>query len=282
MRRAYWTLIVLGMMIAVIGAGCAGAQATASVAPTPLPAGGGNATQQAMGTVTASAKVEPVKTSSMAFVTGGLVKQVNAKEGEQVKAGQTLVVLETPSLSFAVVSAQAELKSAQANAALQHQAIKKWNPDKLKFNYTSGPPELRQIADARVVQAQAALDLAQANLAEGTLVAPYDGTVVSVNVVPGEMVLPQNPVLVIADLSHLQVTTTDLSEREIANVQVGQMATTQLKAFSQDLTGKVVRIDPMSRQYNGDTVFKVTIELDHPPMGLMWGMSGDVTIQVNR
>jgi RND family efflux transporter MFP subunit len=278
MRRVYWVLIVLGIMVAIIGQGCAGAQAAKPLTPTALPGGAATPAQQP-GTVSASVKVEPVHTSSMAFVTGGLVKQVNVKEGEQVKAGQALVVLDTPELSYAVVSAQAELKSAQANAALQHMAIKKWNPDKLKFMYTSGPPELRQIADARVVQAQAALDLTQANLAEGTLAAPYDGTVVSVSAVPGEMVLPQKPVLVIAELSHLQVTTTDLSEREIAQVQVGQAATTRLKAFGQDLSGKVVRIDPMSTQYNGDTVFKVTIELDHPPMGLMWGMTGDVSIQ---
>ncbi len=213
----------------------------------------------------------------MAFVIGAPVKEVDVKAGDQVKAGQTLVVLDTPELSYAVVSAQAELKAAQANAALQHMAHKEWNGS--KFVYLSGPPELRQIADVKVVQAQAALDMAQANLAQGTLVAPFDGTVVSVSIVPGEMAVPQQPVLVIADLSHLQVATTDLSEREIARVQVGQAASVQLKAFAQDLTGKVVAIDPLSQQSSGDTVFKVTVALDHEPMGLMWGMSGDVNIE---
>ena len=275
MRRADRSLIAIGMMIAMIAGGCASAQPSASAPTQQAPAAN---TAQPAGTVTASVQVEPVHTSTMAFVVPGPVKEVDVKAGDQVKAGQTLVVLDTPELSYAEVSAQAELKSAQANAALQHMANKDWNPAKGKFMYTSGPPELRAIADARVVQAQAALDAAQANLAQATLTAPYDGTVVSINVVPGETVLPQQPVLVIADLSHLQVTTKDLSEREIANVKLGQGATMQLKAFSQDLTGKVVGISPLSAQYNGDTVFKVTIELDHPPMGLMWGMSGDVSI----
>ena len=275
MRRAYWVLMAIGTMIAIATAGCAGAAPAAPAATQPAPSA---ATAQPAGTVSASAEVEPVHTSNMAFVVAAPVKEVDVKEGQQVKAGQALVVLDTPELTYAVASAQAELQSAQANAVLQHTARKQWNGS--RFVYLSGPPELRQIADTRVVQAQAALELAQANLAQGTLSAPFDGTVVSINVVPGEMAVPQQPVLVIADLSHLQIATTDLSEREIANVQVGQTATTRLKAFDTDLTGKVIAIAPRSTQSNGDTVFKVTIELDHPPMGLMWGMTGDVNIVV--
>ena len=275
MRRAYWVLMAIGTMIAIATAGCAGAAPAAPAATQPAPSA---ATAQPAGTVSASAEVEPVHTSNMAFVVAAPVKEVDVKEGQQVKAGQALVVLDTPELTYAVASAQAELRSAQANAVLQHTARKQWNGS--RFVYLSGPPELRQIADTRVVQAQAALELAQANLAQGTLSAPFDGTVVSINVVPGEMAVPQQPVLVIADLSHLQIATTDLSEREIANVQVGQTATTRLKAFDTDLTGKVIAIAPRSTQSNGDTVFKVTIELDHPPMGLMWGMTGDVNIVV--
>src|SRR5512142_3044014 len=180
MRRAYWVLSVIGIIIAVIGAGCAGAQASA---PTAVPQAQAAGTTQSAGTVSASVDVEPVQTSNMAFVIPGTVSEVSVKAGDQVKAGQALVVLDRPDLTYAAVSAEAELKSAQANAALQHMANKDWNPKKGKFIYTSGPPELRAMADARVVKAQAALDAAQANLAQGTLVAPYDGTVVSINVV---------------------------------------------------------------------------------------------------
>lgn len=276
MRRGFWSLIALGLAIALAAGGCTAAAPTAQAtvaAPTAT-------TAQATGTVSASVKVEPMQTSHIAFVIPAPVKEVDVKAGDQVKAGQKLVVLDTPELDYAVVAAQAELKSAQANAALQHMATKKWNPVKSRFMYTSGPPELRQIADTRVTQAQAALEAAQANQAQGALVAPFDGTVVTINTVPGEMAVPQQPVLVIADLNHLQVTTTDLSEREIGKVRIGQTATIQLKAFSDGLTGKVVAIDPQATQSNGDTVFKVTIALDHEPMGLLWGMTGDVNIEV--
>jgi RND family efflux transporter MFP subunit len=216
----------------------------------------------------------------MAFLIGAPVKHVNVKAGDRVNVGQPLILLDTPDLEYAVVGAEAELKSAAANAALQRTARKKWNGR--KFAWTSTPPEWRQQADARVTQAQAALELAKASLAQGTLVAPFDGTVVSVDVVPGEMVASQQTVLVIGDLDHLRLVTTDLSEREIAAVKVGLPAMARLKAFSEELPGKVVAVAPLAQISNGDTVFEVTIELDKQPEGLLWGMTGDVDIHANR
>ncbi len=278
MTRIYSSLLAVSMVLSIAAAGCSSIAPTAATATqiaTP-------AAKAETGVVTASGSVEPVQTSNMAFLLAAPVKEIDVKAGDQVKAGQTLVVLDTPTLQYAVTGAEAELKSAQANATLQHMATKKWNPDKMKFVYTSGPPELRQIADARVVQAHAALEVAQANLALGTLVAPFDGTVVSIDIVPGEMVAPSKAVLTIGDLSNLRVETTDLSEREIAQVKIGQSATVRLKAFSQDLTGKVIAIAPLSTLHNGDNVYKVTIQLGQAPQGLMWGMTGDVSIAVGK
>ncbi len=278
MRRAYWRIIAAGIIGAIMSAGCSSiAPTAASATPSATPAANAET-----GVVTASGSVEPVQTSNMAFLLAAPVKEIDVKAGDQVKAGQTLIVLDTPALQYAVAGAEAELKSAQANATLQHTANKDWNPDKMKFVYTSGPPELRQIADARVVQAQAALEVAQANLALGTLVAPFDGTVVSIDIVAGEMAVPGKAVLTIGDLSDLRVETTDLSEREISQVKIGQSATVRLKAFSQDLAGKVIAIAPLSTLHNGDNVYKVTIQLDQAPQGLMWGMTGDVSIAVGK
>jgi multidrug resistance efflux pump len=128
------------------------------------------------------------------------------------------------------------------------------------------------------LQAQSALDSAQAALAQATLVAPYDGTIVSINVVPGELVRSGQVVAVIGDLTHMQVETTDLSERAIAAVRIGQAASIRLKAFTQDLSGKVIMIAPLGVESKGDIVYKVTIDLDKQPDGLMWGMTGDVDI----
>ena len=258
------------LILAFVLTGCASQTPSASAATaTPTSA-------SAPGIVTASATVVPAEKSEMAFIISAPVKEVDIAEGDPVKAGQTLIVLDTRDLAFAVTGAQASLRSAQDYAFLQNYFRKTL----IGSNWvsTNGAPELRQVAASKVQQAQAALDSAQAALAQGTLLAPYAGTVVSINVTPGELVQPGQVVAVIGDLTHLQVETKDLSEREIANVQVGQTASVRLKAFNQDLTGRVIKIAEMSSTYNGDNVYKVTIQPDTQPAGLLWGMSGDVDI----
>ena len=257
------------LILAILLSGCAGTAASGS-APTPT------AAATSPGIVTASANVVPVEKSDMAFIIKGPVKEVDVKEGDKVKAGQKLVVLDTPELAYAVTGAQQALRSAKDYAFLQHYFRKTL----IGSNWvsTNGAPELRQVADAKVQSAQAALDNAQAALNQGTLVAPYDGTIISLNVTPGEIVQSGQVAAVIGDLTHLQIETKDLSEREIAKVQVGQTASIRLKSLAEALSGKVIKIAQMSSIYNGDTVFKVTIHLDSQPAGLLWGMSGDVDI----
>ncbi len=231
---------------------------------------------QTAGIVTASAVVVPAQSSEMGFLLSGPVKEVDVKEGDSVEAGQTLIVLGTPELNYSVAAAEAALKSAQADAELQKFAHKVWNGN--KFIYLSGPRELRQIADDKVQQAQAALEIAQATLAQGTLIAPYDGTVVKIDVVPGELVRPTQAAITIGTLDQMQIETTDLSERDITKVAIGQPALISVKALNQDFKGKVIGISPMAETVGGDVVYKVTLELDEQPAGLLWGMTAEVQI----
>jgi HlyD family secretion protein len=215
----------------------------------------------------------------MSFLIAGRVKEVLVKAGDEVKAGEVMIVLEAPDLEYAAVSAQAEADSAEINQFLQRSTrdYRVWNGH--KWIWTGGLPELRLAADARLQKALGSLDVANAELAQTRLVAPFDGTVVSIDVVPGEMVEPNESVLVFADLQHLQVVTTDLSERDIARIRVGERARVQLKAFAEALQGTVRVIDIMAaKSDDGDTIFKVTIDLDRQPDGLLWGMSGEVFI----
>jgi len=266
MKKFFWSPLVASTALVIVLAGCASPATTPAAAPS---ATGDLSTAAAPvdGTVAASAIVTPARTAQMGFLVSGTVKEVAVKVGDKVQTGQTLMVLDAPELDFGVAGAEAGVRSAQAEAQY-------WI-----YPRKGEPPERRLVANAQLQQAQAALDDAEAVRAQGTLVAPFDGTVVQIAAPVGELVQPGQIVVVIGDLDHLQLETTDLSERGIANVQVGQDATVRLKAFDQALTGKVIRIAPMGAKSGGDVVFKVTIELDAPPEGLMWGMSGDVEIR---
>ncbi len=84
--------------------------------------------------------------------------------------------------------------------------------------------------------------------------------------------------MTLADLTHLQVETTDLSERDIARVVAGQPATVRSEALGADMPGRVVRIAPQAIVVGGDVIYPVLIDLEAPPPGLRWGMSVNVEI----
>jgi multidrug resistance efflux pump len=77
----------------------------------------------------------------------------------------------------------------------------------------------------------------------------------------------------------MQIKTTDLSEKDVPAVQIGQTVNIYVEALDVTITGKVVQISPISETVGGDVVFPVTIELDEQPANLLWGMSAEVEIQ---
>jgi HlyD family secretion protein len=84
----------------------------------------------------------------------------------------------------------------------------------------------------------------------------------------------------IADLEDLLIETTDLSELDVAAVRIGQPVTVFVEALEAEYPGRVTAISPVADTIGGDVVFKVTVGLNQPPAGLLWGMSADVDISI--
>ncbi len=232
---------------------------------------------QEAGTVIASAVVVPAQISRLGFLTSALVKEVRVEEGDEVIAGQTLIVLNTPDVEYNVVAAQEALRSAQAYAELQRYKRVRDIRNGKKF-WDVVPPEVRQRADAQAASAQARMEIAQATFAESTLVAPYDTTVASVNIVPGEYVQQNQIVVTLATLNTLQLETTDLSERDITKIRIGAPVTIFIESLNESVPGTVTAISPIADTVGGDVVFKVTITFNDQPKQLLWGMTAEVTI----
>ena len=233
--------------------------------------------------VIASAKVLPVQESQLGFTTSALVKEVSVSEGQQVQAGQPLVILDTSDLEFQVIAAQQDYAAKSLNAELQRaEKVLYVNPDTGKKRWYSLPREVYLKALSQADQAKAVWDSAVANLAQSTLLAPFDGTVVDIQVIPGETVQSGQTVLTLVDLQHLQIETTDLSERDITRVKIGQSVDVYIEALGVTVSGNVIRISPISETVGGDVVYPVTIELSEQTDGLLWGMTTEVQIKTNE
>lgn len=193
---------------------------------------------------------------------------------------------------LAAADAQVTLARAQLDAAQRRWAEVKDGPSAVAFSLAEAQVASSQaqwdlanaqsvendltLAQAQLDAARARLSLAQAQLARRAIVAPFSGVVAAVQLGAGEWATMGQPVLVVADLSHLRVETTDLSEQDVPEVAVGQPVTVFFKALNQEVSGHVLTISPLADTLGGDIVYKTTIELEALPTGLRAGMKAEV------
>jgi multidrug resistance efflux pump len=141
------------------------------------------------------------------------------------------------------------------------------------------PEEASGIQLAMLQQARDAVTSAQKRLDNTRLLAPISGTAISVAVVVGEYAAPAVPVILLSDVDNLHVETTDLSERDVPKVAVGQVVNVFVEALNANISGHVKSISALSSTLGGDVVYKTTIDLDEIPAGLRAGMSVEVQFE---
>ena len=146
---------------------------------------------------------------------------------------------------------------------------------------TQGPdPDEVAVAEARLENAQASFDAAQALFDDLEVLAPFAGTVSEMHTSVSEWIAPGQPSLLMADLEHLRVETTDLSEVDIAQVAIGDSVTVTFDALPDvQVSGQVTRIAPKADEGSGVN-YKVIVELDEIPAQLRWGMTAFVDIDI--
>lgn len=101
--------------------------------------------------------------------------------------------------------------------------------------------------EAQVASARGDLALARVNLEKMKVRAPIDGTVLQININPGELAAPSapQPLLLIANLSTLSVRA-ELDERDVGGIKVGQSASVRADAFpGREFEATVASIAPL-------------------------------------
>jgi multidrug efflux pump subunit AcrA (membrane-fusion protein) len=185
-----------------------------------------------------------------------------------------------PSGEFEISQAEATDRIAQARL---EQAQKDYEA------LLDGPdPKDVDLAEAQIERGQSRITAAENNIATTQvnvlaaqtaidaldLVAPMDGTVVTLDLIPGDQVVAGEPVAVLADFSSWRVETFDLTERDVPEVFVGQDVAVTLDALpSLELTGTVEHISDLYTEKGGDVTYTVRILLDEVDENLRWGMT---------
>lgn len=199
----------------------------------------------------------------------GFVQQVHARPGDSVRAGQVLVELADQDL-------QLERQRWQSQLA-QHQDA--W----ATANARADRAQLVQ-NQSRADEAQAQLDLVEARLQRGRLVAPFDGLVVQGDLSQqlGAPVRQGDALMTLAPSDRFRVIV-EVDERDIAQIRLGQTGTVVLTALPwQALALQVTRISPVARAVEGRNVFEVEAALQEHPADLRPGLQGHARIDAGQ
>ena len=194
--------------------------------------------------------------------------------------------------------AQEQLQVARANWALASAGVNNDTAVSAQSSIASAQLSLDQAlrgplaeeitaAELRVQQAQISLEQSQLSLTQAEdalsqtqLVALGSGTVLSVDMTVGSLVSAGSPMITLQNMATLEFHTTNLSERDLAEVVAGQTAVITLKTYPNDLIdGTVLRIGLQAEGTVGDSaVFPVMIGLETAVLDVRPGMTGRVEI----
>jgi HlyD family secretion protein len=180
----------------------------------------------------------------------GLVTKVHVKVWDSIQEGQPLFTLDNREL-------QAQLIVNEANATVAGATLRRLQDQlaRLKGVNDSRAVSAEEVRTKEhdVAVAQAQVESARAQVAQNrvllermTVVAPRAGTILQVNVRPGEYAsaTPKSPALVLGDVENLQVRA-DVDEQNAARLQPGQMATAYLKGdTTEPIELSFLRIEP--------------------------------------
>ncbi|MCG2769562.1 MAG: efflux RND transporter periplasmic adaptor subunit, partial [Anaerolineae bacterium] len=138
-------------------------------------------------------------------------------------------------------------------------------------------------AQALVLKLEGQVRDAEAALAEGRLVSPFDGTVLEVRAVPEAMALPGAEMLTVADYSAFQVVA-NVSELDVLKIKAGQEVTLTFDALDPEtrLTGRLGEIPNYGRYEGGITYYQVNVTFDAGELSLKDGFAANISIPVGH
>ena len=217
-------------------------------------------------------KVDSENRAILSFEQPGQLNKIYARVGQEL-------VQNNPIAGIDKTSYQAKYKIAKAT--LQKVELDFSNAKELLDSKTISISEYNQ-TKLLFENASANFILAQQALLKTDLVAPFDGTLIEMNLNIGELIIPSTiikPPAIVADMENL-IIKISLSEDQISKCIVGQVANIYIESIKQKITGHISEIallpNGMSNSYNVNVSFK---NIDKK---VILGMVADVEILIDE
>ena len=251
-RRPWWGLLALAALLALAGAGywLYGRAPVVEVAVVRVAPAGRPPVLNASGYVT------PRRRATIAAKITGLVKEIFAEEGMRVQAGQVLATLDDSDARARLLAAKAEQSATAATLADLRVNLANAERDRRRFEELwrdgavseesvdrarTAAESLRAriaLANEQVRAAEAQTKIAEQDLENTVIRAPFAGLVVSRDAQRGEMVSPisagggftRTGIATIVDMTSLEVEV-DVNESSLARITPDQPVQAVLDAY---------------------------------------------------
>ena len=228
---------------------------------------------EAVGTIRA------LQTSQLSAQISGVIASIRAQEGQRVRRGELLIVLDDAQqraalerASAVVNAAQQDIAAADADYGLQNatrnryqslyekKSVSAHEMDEVQARQRSAGAR-RDQAQAGIAQARAMEAQARAGLSYTRIRAPFDGIVSARLVDTGALASPGVPLITIEDTHRFRLEAS-VDEGDLRFVTLGATARASVDALGTDLSAKVVQIVPAADPASRSFVVKLELPAD--------------------
>lgn len=218
-------------------------------------------------TYSATAALEAESEAVVVAKIGGVVKEIFAEEGQQVKKDQPLAKLEDEQYKLELMQAESLLNKMsnefkRKEALFKNKVVSKDIYEQIKFDLQTQ---------------QSTTDLAQLKYKYTTIRSPFDGVVAERLIKVGNMIQANQEAFKVTGFKSLHAVL-HIPERELSKLRIDFPAKLVADAIpGVEFTGKILRISPVVNAGTG--TFKVTVEVKDDSDRLKPGMFTRVSVE---
>lgn len=227
--------------------------------------------------------IEPIESSQLSFEVDGIVRVVQVDVGDTFSKGDVLAHLDNQSFELGVASARAALARAAAQLEERQSAYERERRIQAE---DSGATTQKAVDQARagyegqlqeVTYSQARLELAERDLTNAALVAPYEGTVAARFIEPSEVAARGVHMLEVYADAAMQVAVS-IPEQVIGNVHTGLEGQVVLNNRPDDpYDATVAEVGSAATAANA---FPVTAIINNPDKWVRPGMTAELRLAI--
>lgn len=183
----------------------------------------------------------------LSFKTGGIISQINVREGTSVKRGEVLAALDLSEVRAQVNQAHIAKEKAQRDLSRA----------KNLYRDSVVTLEVYQNAESALEVAKAQVQIADFNLEHSRIKAPSDGKIQKILAETNEMIGPGYPVILFASTENDWVMRASLSDKDIVKLSIGDSAKIFMDAFPKTpFRAEIVELgsiaDPLTATYEAE------------------------------